>query len=282
MKIFATRVWGYDPINWPLVTFSSEGLANNLLLASSPEDIVVFVGTLGDNTQEHEQGRLLGFCQFGRYQINSLDVLQEENLFPVHYEKGKFKWPKALVMSRAWVFDDDPLPELKQVFDKQLPFSATSQAVLLNDFDGDVVKNLEATELVIPETEALEKVKRLNVALSESLTTKGVLPSAWKSLVVRKLGSPASTYLMRFGNSNCWKVGWAIDVTKRLNEINKHVPTEVLNQSWNLQLTQKWPNETMAYEMEQRVLQAAVKFRSVGERVNCSKDQIERIWASQL
>lgn len=282
MKIFATRVWGYDPDTWPLVTFSGEAIANNLLKASTADDIVVFVGTLKEPTQERDRGRLVGFCQFGRHLIDSLDVLQEENLLPEHYENGVFKWPKALVMTRAWVFDDDPQPELKKVFEKQLPFQAISQAVLLSEYDSDVVKNLKATEVEVPETEALAKVKRLNVALSRPEPTTGVFPIAWKSLVERKLGQQASTYLLRFGKTNCWKVGWALEPKKRLTEINKHIPYEVIEQKWHLHMWQPWPDEKMAFEMEQRILNATSTFRSIGERLICSQQDIESIWTSKL
>jgi len=282
MKIFATRVWGFHPPTWPLVTFSGEAIANNLLRASSADDIVVFVGTLKEPTQERDRGRLLGFCQFGRHLIDSLDVLQEENLSPEHYEKGEFKWPKALVMSRAWVFDDEPLPELKKVFEKQLPFQAMSQAVRLSEYDSEVVENLKATEVEIPETEALSKIRRLNVALSRPSPTTGVFPSAWKSLVERQLGKRASTYLLRFGKSNCWKVGWALEPKERLSDINKHVPHEVIDQKWNLHMWQPWPDEKMAFDMEQRVLKGATKFRSTGERMLCSQQEIESIWTSNL
>jgi len=282
MKIFATRVWGYHPPTWPLITFSGEGILNRLLKQSMAEDIVVFVGTLDHPTQERDRGRLLGFAQFGRYAIDSLDVLQTENLSPEHYENGKFKWPTALVMTRAWEFTDDPYPELKKVLSKQLPYQAISQAVLLDEYDSGVIRSLPAREVDIPITDALARVKRQNIALSNQGPTKGIMPSNWISLTGRTLGKESFVYAMRYGKSDCWKIGYTTDLKRRLSELNQHIPSEIGCDHWQPIFTQKWPEEKLAFEMEQNLLASLSPYRSVGERVICSYSNIETEWIKHV
>jgi hypothetical protein len=69
--------------------------------------------------------------------------------------------------------------------------------------------------------------------------------------------------------SRCLEDCHATDVTVRLTEVNRHVPTEVLGESWRLALQQLWPTEGAAYDVEQRVLNALRTRESVGERVVC-------------
>ncbi|VAW05498.1 hypothetical protein MNBD_ALPHA04-2038 [hydrothermal vent metagenome] len=102
MKLFATRVWGFDPHNWPVVTFGLDGHRDNLLRKSSAGDAIVFVGTQGEPTTEKDQGRLLGVAQFGRDPVDTLEIIPEEVLRPEQYdERGNFRWPKALIMTRV-------------------------------------------------------------------------------------------------------------------------------------------------------------------------------------
>src|SRR3954465_11836447 len=46
--------------------------------------------------------------------------------------------------------------------------------------------------------------------------TKGPSPTAWRGTVERENSGPASTYIMRFGGTPIWKIGYASNVTKRL------------------------------------------------------------------
>ncbi|MBZ0215949.1 MAG: hypothetical protein K8F25_05320 [Fimbriimonadaceae bacterium] len=283
MKLFATRVWGFDPTAWPVVTFGLDGNRDNLLKKSSVGDAVVFVGTQGEPTQENERGRLLGIAQFGRVPVDTLDVLEEADINPNNYDKhGQFKWPKALLMTQAWRFTDDPLPRLVDVLEAQLPYNATAQAVELNEVDTAAVKVLIAEYVPLPNTAALITLRRLDTALSQSRPTTGIIPSAWQSTIERKLGNPSVTYALRFGKFDCWKVGHTTDVQRRLNEVNKHIPVEVLNSQWVLAMQQKWPDENLAYDMEQRVFTALNQHRTSGERIQCSQTVLQSAWIDSI
>lgn len=104
-------------------------------------------GVLGSMpmTRQLAGGDATGNAQFGRFPVDTLDVLQEVDVSPNNYdEHGRFKWPKALLMTRTWRFTDDPLPRLIDVLESQLPFNATAQAVELSEADTAAVKALVA------------------------------------------------------------------------------------------------------------------------------------------
>jgi hypothetical protein len=278
MKIFATRVWGFDPAYWPVITFGLEGNRDRLLKQSQVGDCIVFVGTQNAPTHESERGRLLGIAQIGRIATDTLSVVPQSVLHPHDYDEyGNFRWPKALAMTRAWAFNEKPL--LKDVLSKQLPFNATAQAVLLSDEDAERIKNLRAAEIVIPSSHTIEKLQKLEMALSNGKPTKGVIPSAWNSNVTRTLGNPSVTYAMRYGTTDCWKIGHTTNTQQRLNEVKKHIPHEITNAQWALYLTQKWADENMAYAMEQKLFSLLEKQRTEGERVRCSEALLMESWA---
>mgnify|MGYP001443662008 CR=1 FL=1 len=53
--MFIKRFWGFDPVYWPIVSFSQKGSLDALLAQSQPGDTIVFVGT-----QETSAKRLVG------------------------------------------------------------------------------------------------------------------------------------------------------------------------------------------------------------------------------
>ncbi|MDA7968826.1 MAG: hypothetical protein MPK31_07885 [Gammaproteobacteria bacterium] len=108
-------------------------------------------------------------------------------------------------------------------------------------------------------------------------------------LVERDPNRPAQTYLLRFGSSNIWKVGWAHDATKRCDDINTHIPSELLSHMlddplWRIHKTQDWENAALAYQMEQRVLRelAGRGFTTQNERAKCDAKIIMEVWSSAI
>jgi hypothetical protein len=109
--------------------------------------------------------------------------------------------------------------------------------------------------------------------------SKGPAPLGWKAIVSREVSGPASTYAMRSGNSDVWKVGFSTNLTARLAELNRHIPVELLNCRWVLALERRWPDSISAYQMEQRVLARLSDLRTTGERVQCAEKLLARAWA---
>jgi len=116
----------------------------------------------------------------------------------------------------------------------------------------------------------------------ESDPTTGPVPHSWQAVVSRDAGQASFTYVFQFGARDLWKIGHATDLVTRLSEVNKHIPHEVLGERWCLVLQQPWPTEVNAYEMEQHLLRALRTATSVGERVVCARETLERVWNSAL
>ncbi len=277
MKIFATRTWGFDPITHPIIAFARDGDRNKLLKESRVDDCILIVGTLNDPTAEEDRGRLLGIAKFGRVEINALDVLDESVLRSDDFDSaGNYKWPKALGMTEAWRFPSKPL--LKDALSEQLPRNATTQAVLLNDADTERVKSLVAEKIIIPESKVIKRLRKREAVITGGKPTQGVIPSSWSSTVTRQLGEASITYALRFGVTDCWKVGHTSNMAQRLADINKHIPFEITKARWSIAYRQGWENETLAYEMEQKLFLELVKFRTEGERIQCSEEVLKSAW----
>ena len=109
MKLFATRVWGFDPHNWPVVTFGLDGHRDSLLRKSSAGDAIVFVATQGEPTPEKDQGRLLGIAQFGRDPVDTLDILPEGVLRPEQYDEPppSLFGPRARALEASHLFPQE-------------------------------------------------------------------------------------------------------------------------------------------------------------------------------
>lgn len=159
-QVFATRVWGFEPGLWPVASFGSDGICANLIRRSQPGDLLVFVGTRGPPTQEHEQGNILGYCAFGRDIVDTLTVLDPDTIRPDSYDqRGRFRWPRAMVMTRAWRIDAAPLPDLVDTIGRQLPRMATTYAVPLGGPEAEQVLKLPAREVVLRGTDRYETLR---------------------------------------------------------------------------------------------------------------------------
>ena len=108
--------------------------------------------------------------------------------------------------------------------------------------------------------------------------TTGPRPVAWSGAVSRSTEIQTFTYLMRFGERDVWKVGHASDLSARLADINRHVPSEVLGEAWNIITAKIWPDAVLAYQMEQDILRHLNGHRSVGERIRCTTAEITATW----
>ena len=281
MQVFAKRFWGFNPAVWPIVSFSLDGNRDNLLRESRPGDLVLFIGTEGEETEPDDRGRLLGLAEFGRNEIESADVLDLATLRPNAFdENGRLRWPKALPMVRAWRLVTRP--RVTEVLQRQLPYGATVRALLLDATDTAAVLALPREEVPIPDVPALSRLRDLNDALRMSGPTTGPRPTSWTSTTHRDSETESWTYAFRFGSKDIWKIGHAKDVAARLTEVNRHVPEEVIGEGWRVVLQHRWDTETKAYEMEQRVLKALRTPTSVFERVCCTRRQLESVWSASL
>lgn len=281
IQVFAKRFWGFDPSHWPIISFRLDGNRDALIRASRPGDVIVFIGTETEETDPPDRGRLLGLAEIGRTETEAADVLDLSTLKPSAFdEAGQIRWPKALPMLRAWRFVDRP--RVTDVLQAQLSYGATVRAVLLDPVDAAAVLALPREEVPVADAPAIVRQRKLNEALGFVGATTGPRPTSWAGATGRDAEDASFTYAFQFGRRDLWKIGHAKDVGARLAEVNKHVPEEVLGEAWRLVLQHRWPSEGAAYDMEQRVLTALRTVSSVGERISCSKRQLESTWSASL
>jgi hypothetical protein len=279
MKVFIKRFWGFDPVYWPVVSFSLRGSLETLLEASPPGDLMAFVGTKTEQTDEQEQGKLLGLAEFGRRTLHSREALPPQTF--AEAEKGPnddIKWPYSVLITRAWRFTDEPRPEMTEVLGRQLPMSAISNAVLLSGEEQRRLLALPREEINTGVTEAIREERARVAGAAGFGGTMGPVPSSFMTTMVRDGDRRAFTYAVRFGNRNVWKVGWAHEPADRLRELNAHVPHEVIGQKWGGGWIQAWASAEQAYAMEQRILNSFDSGRRIGERIQCTEAQIEIAW----
>lgn len=279
MEIFIKRFWGFDPIYWPIVAFGSKGSLDSLLERSEPGDLMAFVGTKGGETEADFQGRLLGLAEFGRSRVHSREVLPPASFADAAKgAHGDIKWPHAVMITRAWRFTDAPLPVMTDVLGRQLPMAAMSNAIQLGHEEKRRILALPREEIDVGTTQAIRDERDRIAGAVGPGGTMGPVPFSFLTTMRRDATREATTYAYQFGRRNVWKVGWAHDPVGRLGELNRHVPYELIQEKWGGGWIQKWASPEQAYAMEQRVLRSFQVEDRYGERVHCTKAQLEDVW----
>jgi hypothetical protein len=282
MKLFATRVWGFSPWSWPVIVFRNEGDRDNLLQQSNPGDCIVFIATQTEGVDESRRGRLLGIAGIGREPVRTLDIVDPVHIRPHHLnEHGQFKWPFAIRMLRAWQFRR--LPKLLDVFHQQLTYPATVRAVLLNEQDTQAALNEPLDEVPVINGVPRPDEHDITRPTTARRATRGPDPIDGTIEMSRSTASdPAFTYAFQFGERNLFKIGWSQNLRQRLSQMNYHVPTEILEESWRFALLQAMRSGVEAHAFEQRILDQLKPYRTTGERVQCSEHQLRNAWACAL
>jgi hypothetical protein len=127
-----------------------------------------------------------------------------------------------------------------------------------------------------PETEAFGEDG--TPTLRQPGPTRGPPPGSWTTTVTRSGEGEGWTYVLRFGESDVWKIGYAEDVEVRLGEVNTHVPFELLLVQWVHYARHWWPCLSLAYQMEQRILSEPSWAATDHERVRCTEEEILLAW----
>jgi hypothetical protein len=270
MQVFAKRTLRYDPIAQPYVTFATEKDRDDLIRASQPGDLLVFAGSLDDQTHSEDRGRLLGMAEFSHAPIATASGRDQAAFAGFEPQRNDASaQPGALPLTRAWCFQHSL--KLIDTLREQLTFEATAKAIRLDDDDTRTVLALPRVEIPMNPVPAAD-------AGSTSNPTTGPLPVAWIGEVTRSARDEAYTYVLRFGERDIWKVGHTQNLAARLAEINQHVPHEELGERWGVVLHCRWSCSMEAYQMEQGVLGSLNSYRTQGERVRCTDTALKAAW----
>lgn len=278
MRIFAKWFYGFNPVTWPCVSLSGNGAAHfrrNVL----PGDVVAFVGANRAPTPAEDRGRLLGMATVSDRERLTLDLVLPEFLGDRQFnDRGEMRWPAAFAMLQAWHFPGKP--RIEEVIGRQL---SPKCRMYVDEFTAEeacaVLALAVVPEAVADTPQRTADLEETEAALGGKLSV-GPVPSRWTALVMHGLDRPATTYAFRFGETDVWKIGWALDPSRRLAEINRHVPVEVLGVQWHAVLSSAQASPLAARELEQKLLGLLSGHRTTGERLLCAFDAMQEAWHS--
>ena len=176
MTMYATWFYGFSPERSPVITFSKKGSRDALLRDARAGEVIVFVATKGENTTDENKGRVLGVAEIGTKAVRTEEVVDISSLQPMYFKDGKFRWPEAIPMLRAWRFD--PAPLASEVLENgKLPPPARAGAVALSDADEHAIWSLNWVEVKLPQTEERRRQQRLADAFPAQPTKPGPIGS---------------------------------------------------------------------------------------------------------
>lgn len=102
MTVFMTKTWGFESPSGP-IQFSQRGWRNRARGLLWLGDLVVIVGTMGDESHSEERGMILGLMEPTTTIVSSLeyDLARRRRDFD---GTGNYRWPFVLELLRAWRF----------------------------------------------------------------------------------------------------------------------------------------------------------------------------------
>lgn len=263
-RYFLKKVWGFSPDSYPVLGFPPSGGRSKFLREGSPEDWVVLAGTKGPETDEEDQGRLLGMVRLGSSPVDVEAVLLSLGT-PIRKidrkENGDYRWPEGLPMIEARRFVDRP--DVSLVFGNYLPGEEWAAYAICLDkkFSPEVVSHL-ASLPTEPIDITLSPIIAGQVAVHEGMRSNrggptGPAPSDHRDAVDRA-PTGGFGYLFRLrvpnsarGSTPVFKVGRAVDVEARRCDLNRGLLTSVTGFSWEHVTAQRFQTEDQAHRFEQ-------------------------------
>lgn len=282
-NVFGTRFWGFEPQAEPFCGFTYPGSQSSLIARSQPGDLLVILGTGNELTAPEQRGRLLGFMEFARTAVIADHYLTDvsRSKSELFDENGRFRWPYAVPALRVWKFASPP--NVHEAIGRQLTMAATTGIDKLSELEADALWEFEVVEVEIPTSPIIrrEQILRQGNAERKGSDRVGPKPSEWSAEVARCDGV-TYTYAMQFGDYDLFKIGISQNPSERRDRLNWSVPHEIVEASWQVVMTQQWPDGASAYAMEQWLLVRFSEFVSGPERVRRSRRSIEQAFIQYL
>lgn len=264
-KLAIIRLAGFTPVVWNVISLPRKGKHEckrksedlSKFLTENANSAVVICGTA--KAPKHQQGKILGLAYCSRQVVRS-EPLIAEHLHKEHSRNGRFQYPWGLPIKRA-VYFAAPYAETDEILGPEL-----TKRIPRN-------KYLECEDQAI-----IAKILGLEVDLEINFSEFGLVSSPESSEPGGDLASPTFTYIFRFGNRDCWKIGYSKDLNRRQREFAQHVPDEVLGEQWGKKpfWTKEWSTKESAKVAERALLEAfRTSFNCKGERVQCTLQQLK-------
>lgn len=289
MKVYAKGYWGFSPEIWPFVTFKHRSSRAMVLENWQEGDRIVNFQTKTEG-DALTRGCLHGVVEFGtsfvdaKIMINASPHLELKAL--KYFDKrGNYKWPYALPMQRAWRFSSLTPIKVTDVFGSDFYKRLTTRQRRGLDpylLPQDLVDKLQSlTAMEVPVSQEYGGIFARGTTGSTLSDQGGPRPTGGAIQFDRNLSGKAYTYLLQYGDNPIWKVGCTRFLEKRVEAINRQIPSELCNVAkWKLVTHREWSHINYAYDMEQAAIQC---LRDMGlavrlERTACDWTQIDRAW----
>lgn len=212
-----TKTWGFSTPCGPL-QFSLQGWRERARKLLQPGDLVVIVGTVGDETLEDERGRILGLMEPSTVIVSSLDYDLARG--PRDFdERGNYRWPFGLELYQAWRFDE-PRQRISDISSRRFSMDSAQGIVPLLPDEAEMILRLPRQPV------ALRRSVRATARVegTEAARRKGAPPpSTTRSGVMHMRRAPAFTYAMAIEGASipAFKIGWAFDQKQREQHFNQ-------------------------------------------------------------
>lgn len=293
-RIFASGVYGSDFDVWGAWSFSDAGTRNRLGEEIGPNDYCLSIGMMGNDTPEHERGRLLALIRIGPEQILTPELVHPDKWRQSVQRYGQ-RWMYAFPIRSVERFDERPLRSLilPRIGRENLYRTVGRHFVELTS--GEVSK-----VLALPRTADPNIYTTTVSAFASRLlkTRRGPIPKPGERTLTAKSG-PAATYCLELVGSavsqateplglnpslKILKVGFSTNPERRIGEINAYLPCEDAL-CWKLVRCQWHEDEINAWAMEQRIFDF-LEDRGIpplkGEIVCAGADEFTAFWEAAL
>jgi hypothetical protein len=252
-RIFATRTWGFNPLEWGMTAFSHEVTRDQILgrMAGSPIYVVYFCSQHSEPIEGKD----------GRFTIAPEDVARVLGIVEVQPEKathgshtapeavrdmlelwGQPRWPFGLANSRAWEFVKPPWTREALPHARSTSWEATRGLVELTDEEKRLIRQYALREVAVYGRE----LRPVAYALREPMHTT-YLAVCEDPQVLVKTEAPAGTRLVKIGVSG--------DTDRRLRDLNDHHFARIFGLRFRMLATQRWASQDEALAREASALE---------------------------
>lgn len=281
MTMYLTKTWGFDAPCGPL-QFSLNGWRENARKVFKPGDLVVIVGTTGDETAPDERGMILGLMEPTTIIVSSLDysLISEPKDFD---ENGQYRWPYGLELRNAWRFSA-PRTKLSSITARNFHMDAALGIVPLEETEAQRILALPREEVSL-----LRPIKAAARIEGEAVARRKAAPPPTTTRVgiMHMRRAPAYTYAMLIegGQQPACKIGWAFDCKIRERQFNQSALPALGGLRYRTVLHELWPTAQLAFRMEQALLRQFDHRRHAQNTevvVPLTKSELESCWITYI
>ncbi len=193
-----------------------EGWRDRARALLEPGDLVILVGTKGEQTDKVDRGRVLGMVEPTTKIVLSMDFDLPSH--KVHFnDADEYRWPYCLLNRRAWKISARHL--LEEVSTRAFNMDAASGIVPLTDEEAAKVMRLHREEIeILQPIRARARIEGYEAARRRVAPP----PTTTRTGVMHLRRAPAYTYAMAIEGASrvAFKIGWAFDFRIRQRQFN--------------------------------------------------------------